>query len=101
MDTDKHGWGKDFDANCTNSREGVRGGWGYLRTATGRDRPSKSEDGESRMEDGHSNAEFGTRSAEFLTTNEDKSLKLKSVKRPSAYAKATARQDENAKIKPN
>ena len=53
-----------------------------MRTATGRDRPSKSEDGESRMEDGHSNAEFGTRSAEFLTTNEDKSLKLKSVKRP-------------------
>jgi len=26
---------------------------------------------------------------------------MKSAKRPSAFAKATARQDENAKIKPN
>jgi len=26
---------------------------------------------------------------------------MKLAKRPSAYAKATARQDENAKIKPN
>ena len=26
----KHGWGKDFDANCTNFREGVRGWMGVL-----------------------------------------------------------------------
>ena len=42
MDTDsmiesKHGWGKDFDANCANFREGVRGWMGYLRTAIGHD----------------------------------------------------------------
>ena len=30
MDTDKHRWGKDFDANCANFREGVRGWMGYL-----------------------------------------------------------------------
>jgi len=35
MDTDsmiesKHGWEKDFDANCANFREGVRGWMGYL-----------------------------------------------------------------------
>jgi len=28
--TDKHGWGKDFDANCANFREGVRGWMGCL-----------------------------------------------------------------------
>jgi len=28
--TDEHGWGKDFDANCTNSREGGRGWMGCL-----------------------------------------------------------------------
>ena len=30
MDTDEHGWGKDFDANCANFREGVRGWMGVL-----------------------------------------------------------------------
>jgi len=30
MDTNKHGWGKDFDANCANFREGVRGWMEYL-----------------------------------------------------------------------
>jgi len=67
MDTDKHGWGKDFDANCTNFREGGRGWMGYLRTAAGHN--SRAE--------------------------------MKSAKRPSAFAKASARQDENEKIKPN
>jgi len=31
----KHEWGKDFDANCTNFREEVRGWRGYLSYAAG------------------------------------------------------------------
>jgi len=46
MDTDpmiesEHGRGKDFDANGTNFREGVRGWMGCLRTATGRARTDR------------------------------------------------------------
>jgi len=70
----KHGWGKDFDANCTNFREGVRGWMGSLPC-------------------GHRAQLAGEPPA--LRTE------IKSAKKPSAYAKATARQDENEKIKPS
>ena len=74
MDTDEHGWGKDFDANCTNFREGVRGWMGVLAVWP----PDATRGRAARAPDGN---ETG--------------------KKASAYAKATARQDENAKIKPN
>ena len=55
MDTDsmienKHGWGKDFDANCANFREGVRGWMGCLPYGH-RARQAKQERGW-RIEDG-------------------------------------------------
>jgi len=72
--TDKHGWGKDFDTNCTNFREGVRGWMGYLP--------------------------YGRR-AQLAGGPPALRTEMGPAKKPSAYAKATARQDENEKIKPN
>jgi len=47
MDTDKHGWGKDFDANCTNFREGGRGWMGTCGWPPGttRGRAARAPDG--------------------------------------------------------
>jgi len=70
----KHGWGKDFDANCANFREWGRGWMGCLP--------------------------YGHR-AQFAGGPPALRAEMRSAKRPSAYAKATVRQDENAKIKPN
>jgi len=59
--TDKHGWGKDFDANCTNFREGVRGWMGVLAVrppGTTRGRAARAPDGNEICEKGRKNAKI-------------------------------------------